>query len=82
MASWEPEEGEIPAQAAIAACGTGWSSCGQASLVEAPCNIDSSSGKPIEAMELDTTIYVDPIAAVAPSIQVLLDAIMKPERLH
>ena len=60
---------------------TRWRSCGQATLAEAACDIASSSSKLVKAMELDATISVDPIAAVAPPVQVLQVAIKKPEHL-
>ena len=62
---WEPEEGEIPAVAAVAGRRTGWHSRGQAALAEAPCDTTSSSGKPVETMELDATISMDSTAAIA-----------------
>ena len=68
MASLGPEEGEIPALAAVAACRTGCCSRGQTALTEAPCDIDSKPGKSIEAMVLDATISVDPVAAIAPPV--------------
>ena len=68
LASLGPEEGEIPALAAVAACRAGWCSHGQVALTEAPCDIDSKPGKLIEAMVLDATISVDPIAAIAPPV--------------
>ena len=82
MAGWVPEKGEILALAAVAAHGIGWHSRGQAALVETPGDTASSSGSPIEAMELDATISVNLIAAVAPPVQVLPVAIMNPEWLH
>ena len=82
MANWEPEEGEILALASVAVRGAGWHSCSQATLEEIPCDIASRYRKPIEAMELDATISVDPIAAIAPPVQVLPVAIMKHEQSH